>query len=91
MQASDDRFQAVRMFHPDCSEAYGWLFKKKSIRMHGNMNVKYTASISKVEDDGSNLYQSTRFHSPDDTVQSHRRRNHKLHGTFLMFFWKFFI
>jgi len=24
----------------------GWLFKKKSVTMHGNMDVKFTVSVS---------------------------------------------
>jgi hypothetical protein len=50
MQVSDDRFQAESAWN--CSSmlillgiigiisASGWLFKKKSIMIHGNMNVK---------------------------------------------------
>jgi hypothetical protein len=48
---------------------------------------KHTASISNAEDGGINLYQSTRCHNPDDTVQSHRRRSHKLQEKFLTFFF----
>jgi hypothetical protein len=35
MQVFDDRFQAESGWNASC-----WLFKKKSITMHGNMNVK---------------------------------------------------
>jgi hypothetical protein len=39
MQVYDDRFQAELGWNCIIS-ASGWLFKKKSIAMHGNMNVK---------------------------------------------------
>jgi len=35
MQDFDDRFQAESGWNASC-----WLFKNKSIMMHGNMNVK---------------------------------------------------
>jgi hypothetical protein len=41
MQVFDDRFQAeLGRNAVGIISAYGWLFKKKSITMHGNMNVK---------------------------------------------------
>jgi len=43
MQVSDDRFQAVRTEQNKIGiiSASGWLFKNKSITIHGNMNVKF--------------------------------------------------
>ena len=41
MQVFDDRFQVKSGWNAvGIISAYGWLFKKKSIAMHGNMNVK---------------------------------------------------
>ena len=45
------------------------------------------AAVGYVEDGGSSLCQSTRCNSPDDTVQSHRRKNHELRAKFLTLFF----